>query len=512
MSIDRRQLLTAGAGLMAFPLSGLGRVLTTDSADSYYHQFHRALQQRPWLSAYQSVKQHSYSSQAKISGVWPAELRGTLYRNGPAQHEIGSFRYQHWFDGDGMLQAFRISDEGVTHQAKMIATEKYIAESAARRALYPTFGTVPPNPAAVTSPDAVNVGNISVLPHHGKLLALWEAGSAWEMDTDNLDTKGIYAFSDNMRGVPFSAHPRVEADGTLWNFGYLSSAGLLVLWHIDATGKLVKAGKVKVDPMTMPHDFVVTDKHIILLLPPFHYETRAQGAFIDRHQWNAHQATRVVVISKQDFSVQKWLDLPAQWVFHFSNAWEDRRGTIRFQGVRYTSPDIMSKDFRDIMRGDWVNATDNTGQLYEYTINTKNWTVSETALWSANVSVEFPAIDPRVSCQQHRRIVMLAGDTAKRSPLSHSGLNEVSVANLESGERQFYRYADSQIPEEHLFVAKPGSRAETDGWLLGTVHDWVKQATLLNVFDINSVDAGPIAQATLPYALPLGLHGKFVEG
>ena len=256
MSIDRRQLLTVGAGLMAFPMSALSRALSIDSADSYHHQFHRALQQRPWLGAYQSVKQHSYSSQAKISGVWPADLRGTLYRNGPAQHEIGSFRYQHWFDGDGMLQAFRISDEGVTHQAKMIATEKYIAESAAQRALYPTFGTVPPNPAAVTSPDAVNVGNISVLPHHGKLLALWEAGSAWEMDADNLDTKGIYAFSDNMRGVPFSAHPRVEADGTLWNFGYLSSASLLVLWHIDATGKLVKAGKVKVDPMTMSHDFV----------------------------------------------------------------------------------------------------------------------------------------------------------------------------------------------------------------------------------------------------------------
>jgi carotenoid cleavage dioxygenase-like enzyme len=172
----------------------------------------------------------------------------------------------------------------------------------------------------------------------------------------------------------------------------------------------------------------------------------------------------------------------------------------------------MSKDFRDIMRGDWVNAADNAGQLYEYTINTKSWTVSETALWSANVAAEFPAIDPRVSCQQHRRIVMLTGDTVKRPPHSYSGLNEVSVANLESGERQFYRYADSQIPEEHLFVAKPGSRAEADGWLLGTVHDWVKQSTILNVFDINSVDAGPIAQAILPYALPLGLHGKFVEG
>ena len=61
----------------------------------------------------------------------------------------------------------------------MIATHKYIRETAAGRALYPTFGAEPPNPAAVTSADAINPGNISVLPHHGKLLALWEAGSAW---------------------------------------------------------------------------------------------------------------------------------------------------------------------------------------------------------------------------------------------------------------------------------------------------------------------------------------------
>ena len=512
MTINRRQFITAGPALLNLPLPALSKALASDSADSYYHQFHQSLDQRPWLSAYESVKQNSYGSQAKIIGKWPADLRGTLYRNGPAKHEIGSFRYHHPFDGDGMIQAFRITDTGVSHQAKMIATHKYIRETAAGRALYPTFGTEPPNPAAATSADAINPGNISVLHHHGKLLALWEAGSAWEMDAESLETKGTYSFSDNMKGAPFSAHPRVEPDGTLWNFGYVSYAGFLVLWHIDAAGKLVKAGKVNVDPITMPHDFVVTAKHIVFLLPPFDFDNQSGSNFLDRHRWQPDQATRVLVVSKEDFSVQKWLDLPAQWVFHFSNAWEDRSGKIRFESVRYQSPDIMTKNFKDIMRGNWVDASINAGQLYQYEIDTKKWTVAETPLWPLHMVTEFPTIDPRVSCQRHKRIVMLSADTSKPRTAPHFAFNEVSVANIESGEKQFYQYPDSQIPEEHLFVSKPGSAPDTDGWLLGTTHNWVEQTTLLNVFDFNSVDAGPIAQAVLPYVLPLGLHGKFVEG
>jgi carotenoid cleavage dioxygenase len=91
-------------------------------------------------------------------------------------------------------------------------------------------------------------------------------------------------------------------------------------------------------------------------------------------------------------------------------------------------------------------------------------------------------------------------------------LNEVSTFDLESGVRQYYRYPDTQIPEEHLFVAKPGSQPETQGWVIGTALDWQKQQTLLNVFDVTAIDDGPVATATLPYALPLGLHGKFVHG
>jgi carotenoid cleavage dioxygenase len=62
--------------------------------------------------------------------------------------------------------------------------------------------------------------------------------------------------------------------------------------------------------------------------------------------------------------------------------------------------------------------------------------------------------------------------------------------------------------EEHVFVPDgPGP-----GWVLGTALDFVQQKTLLSCFAADALAAGPVAQATLPYALPLGLHGAFVAG
>ena len=107
----------------------------------------------------------------------------------------------------------------------------------------------------------------------------------------------------------------------MWNFGYLSSANMLVLWHIDAKGKIVKMGKVSSDPMSMPHDFVVTDKHIVIMMPPFDYSHQERPtAFLNSHEWHSDQASRVLVVDKSDFSNFRWLELPSQWVFHYGNA------------------------------------------------------------------------------------------------------------------------------------------------------------------------------------------------
>ena len=43
----------------------------------------------------------------------------------------------------------------------------------------------------------------------------------------------------------------------------------------------------------------------------------------------------------------------------------------------------------------------------------------------------------------------------------------------------------------------------------GTTFDARRQATVLNVLDAGHIADGPIAQAVLPYMLPLGFHGNF---
>ena len=58
-------------------------------------------------------------------------------------------------------------------------------------------------------------------------------------------------------------------------------------------------------------------------------------------------------------------------------------------------------------------------------------------------------------------------------------------------------------------VPRPGRSGELDAWLLGTTFDARRQATVLNLLDAAHIEDGPIAQATLPYVLPLGFHGNF---
>ena len=59
----------------------------------------------------------------------PEALRGTFYRNGPAVHERFGMRYQHLFDGDGMVQAFRFDGGDITHRARVVMTPKLARET-----------------------------------------------------------------------------------------------------------------------------------------------------------------------------------------------------------------------------------------------------------------------------------------------------------------------------------------------------------------------------------------------
>ena len=502
--ITRRNLLHT---LALTPLIGvLGSTRSRSfAATSWKQAFDTALIDNPRLLGWQGVTtSHLSSDKLSVVGTLPPDLIGTFYRNGPARHERGGHRYRHWFDGDGMVQAFRFDGHGVSHLGRFVETAKFAAEEQAGHHRYPAFGTIGPDSPALRDADDMNTANISVCHHGGELLALWEGGSAHRLDETTLAVRGRKTWHEDLAGIAFSAHPRIEPDGTLWNFGNVASLGLLALYHIAPDGRLRNAGTVPIDNLGMVHDFVVTTRHLVFVLAPLVFDRSLFGpevSFLDSHIWRPELGTRVLVVSKDDFTQRRWYQLPSGFSFHFGNAWEDSTGTIRFDYCVAPDATVMTETLRYVMRGEFRAATGPTrfAQVMLRNDGSSTQDVSD-------VSAEFPRVAPAVVGQRYRQVYALAGGAG----ISGAGLGTVARFDTEAGIVDSFDYGDRYVVEEHIFVPRTAAMAETDGWLIGTALDLRDRVTRVSVFDAARLSDGPLASVALPYALPLGFHGTFV--
>ncbi|HYC02061.1 MAG TPA: carotenoid oxygenase family protein [Azospirillaceae bacterium] len=501
--MHRRELLRAGLAGALLPL--LPGVAGAAAPDDWAAAFAAALPEKPWLLGYRSVAEERLeTSRLPVEGRLPPGLSGRLTRNGPARHEVGGVRYRHWFDGDGMLQQFRFADGTVSHRGRFVATEKHRAEVAAGRMLVPGFGTVLPGMGGVRGPDAMNVANISALEHGGRLLALWEGGSAHDVDPETLETRGPVVWSDQAAGLPFSAHPRVEPDGTLWNIGTAAYAGVLVIYRIGADGRLAELVPHRVPDLGMVHDFITTERHLVIPLPPLALDrdrARAGASFLDSHVWQPQRPTRLMLVAKDDLTRARFAELPAGWIFHYGNGWEDGDGVIRFDACWYGEPGDTLQGMSEVMRGGEPGGA--RSRPAHIRLDSRSLRAE---VRFGEGAVEFPRIDPRKAARRNRHLWTLTRGRDARD------LNTVRRFDLESGAEEIFDYGPTVLAEEHLFVPRPGSDGEGQGWLLGTSLDWKEGVTRLAVFDALDLASGPLALARLPYALPLGLHGNFHAG
>ena len=113
--------------------------------------------------------------------------------------------------------------------------------------------------------------------------------------------------------------------------------------------------------------------------------------------------------------------------------------------------------------------------------------------------VEFSRSDPRRIGLPTAWLAM--GAAWKDYPGRGGGLlHGVQLQDLASGRTQRHDDGEHALVEEHILVPKAGRNGERDAWLLGPV---------LNLLDAAHIEDGSVAQAVLPYALPLGFHRNF---
>ena len=496
--MTRRDLLwrlIAGGGAWLAPPDG-----RAEDASSWQSRFDAST--APWKSAFATPAADFPLTEAYVRGRFPDAVAGTLYRIGPAGHDLGGERYRHWFDGDGMVHRFVIAGAAVHHQGRYVATAKRTAEVKAGRRLTQGFGTIFEDRPEPGSPDSMNAANTSVLPVGDDLLALWEGGSATRLDPLTLQTRGLKTWRADLAGAPFSAHPRVEADGTIWNFGVDAHRGMLLLYEIGPGGVLRRAEALSISDMPMVHDFAITAGHLVLLLPSLVYDgqRRSAGAsMLDAYVWRPELGMRALVLDKQDWKRQQVFHLPPGFLFHLGNAWEQETmsGTvIHLDYARACDASSVLEATREVMRGQLSGRAGPS--LTVVNLHLRTGKASQVDL---GIEAEFPRIDPRRTGLRHRQVL--------HATKTHGGLpmwSALACTNVETGASQSFSYGPHAIVEEHVWV----SGGRDPGWVIGTIFDHARNRTVLSCFAADALADGPVAQATLPYALPLGLHGMFV--
>ena len=506
--MQRRQVLTAAASL-ASTLAVPARAKPADAA-----VFAANVKSQPLLAPFRGVDDSTGdrdSGPLQLLGRWPAELRGRFYRNGPALMQRGGERYHHWFDGDGMVQQFTFGDGRITHRGRLVRTAKLKAEQQAGRFLMSALGTTieagpagsAPSGLPAGGPDSFNVANTNALEHAGRVLAMWEGGSAYGLDPKDLSTQGPITWRPDLAQVPFTAHPKVDASGHLWNIGTQGPA--IVAWHISPQGQLVNV-QVGESPYPggMVHDMAVTERHLVVPLPPVSFDfATAVPEGPRRFVMKPGESLRVLVMEKADITKRRVFELPPQMVFHVGNAHETGDGRIVLSYIAAPDTWFLDQEAVALMAGRPSPAGHANLQLAMLDMSGGRGQVQA---WPGEV--EFPRIDPRRIGQPARFLV--TGAAWRQSDLRNTALlHGVQVVDTETGRTRRHDYGDQVVVEEHIVVPKPGKTGELDAWLLGTTYDARRQATVLNLLDAAHVEDGPIAQAVLPYMLPLGFHGNF---
>lgn len=495
--MQRRQFLKAGLGLAALGAAGFARA----DAHTTYDRFHAALARDPGLGVYANLEGNQ-QGQAVVEGRMPADLQGTFFRNGPGRFELGGERYHHWFDGDGYAQAWRIGAGTVAHQGRFVETRKFLDESAAGQFLYPTFGTHIAR-KGFRDNDSLNTANTNLLPFNDRLYALWEGGSATEIDPDTLATIGIHTWRDDLATMPFSAHPKIEPDGTLWNFGALPGGDKVALYRIGANGQVLQAGLVEIPQLALLHDFAVSAHHLIFVVPPYDVSLDASLSLAERHVWaGSTRGTRVVVVAKDTLTIRRVYELPPRMVFHFGNAWDEAGGTVTHVDLVLHDGDMLAATSR-VMEGEREPNRPAAHAATRITLDHATGRVRTARLLDG---AEFPRVMPSVVGRRHGRLAVLSSD-ARNTALE---LDTANVVDTGTGRADSWRFGAGWRVEEHVLVPRPGARRETDGWLVGVAQDTTTNTSALTVFDAACVHAGPVALARLPYRTPHCFHGNFL--
>ncbi|MDH6247715.1 carotenoid oxygenase family protein [Mycobacterium sp. OTB74] len=474
----------------------------------------------------------------EVTGTLPAELVGTLYRNGSGRWNIGSERIESIYDTDGMVSAFILDGKGVRFRNRFVRTRHYersleTGRPAGRGLAYQRPGGLLAN--AFRLP--VNTANTNVMVNADQLLALWEGGRPHELDLDTLDTIGLCNLGGALKGpvAAYSAHYTYDpvAD-TKVNFGFdpyfprLDSHGILRgpgrgrrlrelaaeavprprlrLYETDSRGITRYLRAVPLPGLGLVHDMALTQHYAVFVVSPLRINPWAltgYASYWDSMHFDATLPT-YFVLAPRDGGPVRTVATDTFFHLHFTNAYDDGDGVVvelpRFSAQAYEGVKNYTAHIRSDSAQIAVDVADPI-VLTRFRITQSRRVHSEPL---TDLGCEFPQIDQRRSTLRQRFSYVVVQDPDR---FSGQGIARIDHTG---GAEQTYCPAGNMLVEP-VFVPRPGSTAEDDGWVLTVGYQESRHRSRLMIFDAAQLADGPIAEAWLPFHVPMSYHGTFTS-
>jgi all-trans-8'-apo-beta-carotenal 15,15'-oxygenase len=464
----------------------------------------------PLLEKAFSLDLHEQCYTVKESeGEIPDFVQGTYYLNGPARFARAGLHYRHWLDGDGMVCGLRFERGGVYFTNRFVRSHKFVAEAAAERPIFRTFGTAFASDQLKHGVALESPVNVSVYPYSGTLLAFGEQGLPWELDPVTLETRGVFTFGDRLNAVsPFSAHPKFDpATGEMFNFGVSFSATQprLNVYRFGAQVKLLYRKRLRLDYPCSVHDFSLSPSYTIFYLSPYILDMEAlirEGrTLMDALRWEPEHGSRLLVVSRNSGDEAATIPLGQRYCLHLINCFEAGSrlmvDVIEYDRPLYDQYQVVPDLFTAVSEG----------QPIRFIVDMKSRELIERREIDYRFAPDFPSLDPRRVTQPYRDFWMLGiSATGRRGRKFFDQLVHADWAEATAGDI-YQAPARQYLGGEPMFIGDPSD--QSTGAIICQVFDAEHMISAFALFDAFHVASGPVAMLRLREPLPPLFHTSF---
>lgn len=461
------------------------------------------------LSPFRRSAENQTRIAAKVSGQIPEWLRGEVVRTCPAVFETGDWRAQHWFDGLGMIYAFRIGQSAVDFRSRLLDSET--ARDAWRgKANLGSFGT--PTARSLLRrifepvPRVSDNTNVNIVRIGPELVAMTEGNRQLVIDDETLASVRQVAYSKDAVGAAImSAHPhfdfeRAKVVNVATEFGV--NGVISIYEHAPAGRQRHVVGSWRTKRVPYVHTFGLTPRHALLVAHPFAVNPVrmlwSSKGYIDHFDWRPQEGTRLVVIDRSSGEIREHVT-DAFFFFHTVNAFEREDATV-LDLLAYPNADITAS-----LRTERMVAALPELRPSLVRIVVRPGIERATVEQRSDVGFEFPTTHYKLVSGRPYRFAYGASDGRQAGGAYTSAIVKVDV---ETGASTSFS-DDRLIFGEPLFVSRPQGDGEDDGALLSVGSAKNSETSLLAIIDAKTMAL--LASAEVPSSIPLGFHGSFVR-